>query len=142
VTNDEPSRYRTRRLRPGSDSPSHVFISANSLAWNPATAEQGGTVLIGSGVITAEQGDTTRLPEPAAIDPETTGVIAWAPAPRASDLDEVERELHRPARQDPPIYAGLVAEVGLPNVTFLARMLGDRATTSWPIATQEVETRA
>jgi len=139
---NEPSRYRTGRLRPPADKPTHVYVSANSLAWNPATAEQGGTVPLEWARAAGDQGDTVGFipAEPTPVDPESTAVIAIAPAVRVPTVDDVERELRRPARQDPPIYAELVRTLGLPKVKFLAWLIGERHTTSWPIATQEVET--
>lgn len=133
---NEPSRYRTSRLRPGFEKSGHVYVSANSLAWNAATAEQGGTVLLGAGRIASEQGQTIALTqaEAAAVDPDQTRVLAVASAPRVMTVEEVERELRRPARQDPPIWTDMVAVLGIPRfIPAAARFIDGESTITWTV---------
>lgn len=116
----QPADYRV----PANKTPGHVYVSTNSRAWNPTTAGQGHTVALGPGVIASEQGRTVALipPEPVPVDPDSTVVLATAPAPRVNTVAEVERELRRPARQDPPIYTQLIAMFGLPKKGATAAM--------------------
>jgi len=52
-----PADYRI----PLTAAPGHVYVSANSLAWNRATGEQGGTIALGPGRIASAQGGTVSL---------------------------------------------------------------------------------
>jgi hypothetical protein len=101
----QPAQYRI----PLTDAPGHVYVSENSLAWNRVTAGQGHTVSVGGRRIPGEQRSTVTVHRPEAADAGTTVVLAVAAAPRAWSLAWVEQELARPSRQDPPIYAGMLA---------------------------------
>jgi hypothetical protein len=108
-----PAQYRV----PLTEAPGHVYLSRNSLAWNRATGGQGHTVALGPGIVASYQGHTISLtpPPPVTVDPGTTVVIGTAP-PRLITVADVERELARPLRVDPPEYCRTVAAIGWPVV--------------------------
>lgn len=103
-----PADYRI----PATDAPGHIYTSRNSLAWNRVTAGQGHTVNLGGRRIPGEQQATITVRRPEVGEAGTTTVLAVAAAPLAYSLAWVAQELARPARQEPPIYARLMAASG------------------------------
>jgi len=105
-----PSDYRV----PLNPSHGRVYVSRNSCAWNPVTSKQGHTVNLGPGRIPGGQDGTVAvLVQPDGGDPAATAVIGLA-EPVLVTVADVERELSRPARSDPPMFLRVVRDLGWP----------------------------
>lgn len=125
-----PAEYRV----PLTEARGHLYIS-NSHSWNRATGGQGHTVNLGPGRIPGEQRHTVTVtrPAPVDVDPAVTAVIGLAP-PVLITVADVERELRRPSRTDPPVFRALVAAIGWPVVDLPKPRVIDGEATSIPTA--------
>lgn len=126
---------------PLNEAAGHVYVSTNSLRWNPATAGQGNTVNLGPGRIASGQGHTIALRAPDADDPAATAVIGLHP-PVLVTVADVERELARPSRSDPPMFLAVVGDLGWPVPQWPpARVIDGEATAAWTAGQMEVSGR-
>lgn len=107
-----PAEYRV----PLTEARGHLYIS-NSHSWNRTTGGQGHTVNLGPGRIPGHQRCTVTVtrPAPVDVDPADTAVIGLA-SPKLITVADVERELRRPSRTDPPMFLHVVAAIGWPVV--------------------------